>query len=181
MAAMMLLTLHGTPFIYYGEEIGMREVDVSPSRRLDPMGRDGCRTPMQWSAAMHGGFTVPGAEPWLPCGDYTQINVSEQARDQRSLLSLYRRLIWLRQRDPALREGAYRAFDGVPRDCLGFYREGAGRRLLVMLNFANAARETESPAGTLLLSTKPERVQQTLEARLTLDANEGVVLDLGNA
>jgi alpha-glucosidase len=180
-AAMMLMTLRGTPFIYYGEEIGMRQVDIPPPRRLDPMGRDGCRTPMQWSAVLHGGFTTSVAGPWLPCGDYEKINVASQARDESSLLALYRRLIWLRRQNPTLREGAYRAFNGVAEDCLGFYREGAGRRLLVMLNFAHAPRATESPAGKLILSTEPGRSQQSLAAGLVLGPDEGVVIDLGPA
>jgi alpha-glucosidase len=180
-AAMMLMTLRGTPFIYYGEEIGMRQVDIPPARRRDPMGRDGCRTPMQWSSALQGGFTASPAGPWLPCGDYLRTNVAAQARDGRSLLALYRRLIRLRRETPTLREGVYRSFDGIPQDCLAFYREGAGRRLLVMLNFAHEPRQTESPAGTLLLSTEPDRLPQSLDARLVLGADEGVVIDLGAA
>lgn len=69
-AAMLLMTLRGTPFLYYGEEIGMREVAIPPDRKRDPVGRDGCRTPMQWSSAPNGGFAADGAEPWLPCGDF---------------------------------------------------------------------------------------------------------------
>src|SRR6266851_9973635 len=95
-AAVMIMGLRGTPFIYYGEEIGMRELKVPGDRKRDPMGRDGCRTPMQWSDSHHGGFSE-AADPWLPCGDFKSINVAKQMNDPRSMLSLYRRLIRLRK------------------------------------------------------------------------------------
>ena len=78
MAAVLLLTMRGTPFIYYGEEIGMPNVEIPADRKRDPVGRDGCRTPMQWNASRNGGFTT-ASEAWLPLGDCAAINVDEAA------------------------------------------------------------------------------------------------------
>jgi alpha-glucosidase len=99
-AAMLLLTLRGTPTLYYGDEIGMQQVAIAPNRLRDPfeknvpgigVGRDGCRTPMQWNAEAHGGFTT--GEPWLPLAeDYVHENVANLSADARSILNLYRAL-----------------------------------------------------------------------------------------
>jgi len=75
-AAMLLLTLRGTPTLYYGDEIGMHQVAIAPDQVRDPfeknvpgigVGRDGCRTPMQWNATPYAGFST--ATPWLPLSD----------------------------------------------------------------------------------------------------------------
>jgi alpha-glucosidase len=97
-AAMLLLTLRGTPTIYYGEEIGMAQVPIPPERVQDPfeknvpgigVGRDNCRTPMQWDAGPHAGFSK--VEPWLPlASDYRRENVENQRADATSLLNVYR-------------------------------------------------------------------------------------------
>jgi alpha-glucosidase len=109
-AAALLLTLRGTPFIYYGEELGMQDVDVPPAERWDlalhGVLRDTARTPMQWGPQRGGGFT--SGRPWLPLGgDYQQRKVTEQDNDSRSILSFYRELIWLRRRSSALQVGGW--------------------------------------------------------------------------
>jgi alpha-glucosidase len=160
-AATVLLTLRGTPFVYYGEEIGMRDVAIPADRLQDParfraIGRDPERTPMQWSDAPGGGFGT--AVPWLPLGDLSA-NVVAQRRDPRSLLALYRRLIALRRATPAINAGAYRSLDGLPADVFGFLREAPGSRALVAANFAGQACALDLPAGfaggALLRSVDP--------------------------
>ncbi len=109
-AALLLLSLHNTPFIYYGEEIGMEDNDQIPEDRLqDParlrsIGRDPERTPMQWTAGDGRGFS--GVEPWLPFAPNTR-TVDDESADPDSLLSLYRRAIWFRKRTPSLQAGSY--------------------------------------------------------------------------
>src|SRR6185436_19508991 len=115
-AAMLLLTLRGTPTLYYGDEIGMQNAVIARGAVRDPweerepglgVGRDGQRTPMQWDASPAAGFS--DGTPWLPVvSDYRQINVAVARDDPSSMLSLYRALIALRQASPALTYGVYR-------------------------------------------------------------------------
>src|SRR5262249_19163587 len=105
LAALMLLTLRGTPFLYYGEEIGMHDVLIPTERICDPvgkrfpgLGRDPERTPMQWTVERNAGFSS-SADPWLPIAeDFATVNVARQLGDSNSLLSFYRQLIWYRKR-----------------------------------------------------------------------------------
>jgi alpha-glucosidase len=144
-AAMMLLTLRGTPFIYYGEEIGQADAEVPPERAVDVDGRDPERAPMQWAPGRGAGFTT--GEPWLPIGsEADRVNVAAQRGDQGSMLSLYRRLIWYRKRSAPLLHGIYRSLD-APEGVFAFVREAAGEALLVALNFTN--REVRFDAAAL--------------------------------
>ena len=122
-AAMLLLTLRGTPTLYYGDEIGMHQVAIAPEQVRDPfeknvpglgVGRDGCRTPMQWDATQYAGFS--SAPPWLPLADdVAHENVVNLAADARSILNLYKALIRLRKQRPQLVTGSYRAGRGRGR------------------------------------------------------------------
>src|SRR3954468_5704361 len=115
-AAMLLLTLRGTPTLYYGDEIGMQDVPIAPDQVRDPfeknvpgigVGRDGCRTPMQWNANANAGFSA--VAPWLPvAADFTHENVVNLTADRRSILNLYRALIRLRKTHRVLVTGSYR-------------------------------------------------------------------------
>jgi alpha-glucosidase len=171
----MLLTLRGTPFIYYGEEIGMRDAAIPAGSKRDPVGRDGCRSPMQWSDALSGGFST-NAETWLPCGDFKTVNVARQLNDPHSMLSLYRRLIELHKSTPALTEGSYRAFEGAPEDCLVFHRDTAAQHLVVALNFTAEPREINLLSGKVLLTTIA-RPEQSTKSPLTLAPNEAVIVE----
>jgi alpha-glucosidase len=177
LAAVMLLTLRGTPFIYYGEEIGMRDSIIPAVRKRDPVGRDGCRSPMQWSGERNGGFSTNDAT-WLPSGDFAAVNVARQINDPHSMLSLYRRLIRLRKQTPALLEGTYRRFDDAHEDCLIFHRETPSQHLIVALNLATEPRKIKTPSGKILLSTTVERDNESVASTLKLAPNEGVILDI---
>jgi alpha-glucosidase len=182
-AAMLLLTLRGTPFIYYGEEIGMENVPVPDDRAQDPArlhgpGRDPERTPMPWDAGPGRGFTT--GEPWLPFGD-PRINVADQLREPASLLSLYRRLLRFRRGSDALRFGTYRPVDPTPATVFAYLREFEGERLLVALNFGNEAVEFDVPSDLgsahLLISTRPSGEDGHLRGRsIRLGGNEGVLI-----
>jgi alpha-glucosidase len=184
-AAMLLLTLRGTPTVYQGEEIGMTDVPIPPARVQDPWeknvpgcGRDPVRTPMPWDAAAGAGFTT--GEPWLPIGaESATVNVAAQAGDPTSMLSLYRRLGALRRAEPALSVGAYGRI-GALRDVLLYERNHAGRILLVALNMGGGPeRVTALPAGArILLSTHLDRDGEELGSALALRADEGVVAAL---
>jgi alpha-glucosidase len=183
-AAVLLCTLRGTPTLYYGDEIGMHDVPIAPEQVHDPfeknvpglgLGRDPERTPMQWSAARHAGFS--SATPWLPlASDYRQVNVERQQADPASMLSLYRALLTLRRAEPALAIGAYTALDVTP-PLLGYLRTHGDRRFGVLLNTsAQALPDAVPPAlrrQTIVLSTHAGRAGGALGSALSPD--EGVV------
>lgn len=185
-AAMLLLTLRGTPTLYYGDELGMRDVPIRPELAQDPygrevpglgVGRDPGRTPMQWSAEPNAGFCPPDARPWLPVGkDFAQINVAAQRRDPRSMLALYRRLLGLRRRCEALTAGRYRTVE-AGRHVLAYLRESPGEQLLVALNLT-AQTQTADLSGHVRLTTRLDREGELVLGELRLRAGEGVVLDV---
>ena len=186
LAAMLLLTLRGTPTLYYGDEIGMRQAGIPPEQQQDPwgrrvpgLGRDGCRTPMAWTAEAGAGFTTT-ATPWLPLhDDYPTRNVAHQSQDPASLLQLYRRLLALRKTSPALQTGRYRPLNGVPDGCFAFLREAAGQAFLIALNFSDdPQRIALSTPGRLLLSTRLDRGEEATGETLALDGHEGVIVML---
>jgi alpha-glucosidase len=149
--AAMLLTLRGTPFIYYGEEIAMRthppddlrDVRDPVGRRLWPRykGRDGVRRPMQWNPSAHAGFTA--GRPWLALApDATRRNVEQQDAAPGSVLRFYRALLQLRRETAALREGTYRPL-AAPPDVFAYERTAGRDRVLIVLNMS----ERQAAAG----------------------------------
>ncbi|GGK13493.1 alpha-amylase [Deinococcus malanensis] len=147
-AQTLLLTLRGTPTVYYGDEIGMSNVPIPSHRMVDPAGlqqpdspaasRDPERTPMQWDASANAGFSAPGTEPWLPLADnYATLNVQAQENDPASDLGYFRALTRLRQEHPALVAGDYRSLDAGHDHLFAFERTLNGDRLIVLLNFGS--------------------------------------------
>jgi alpha-glucosidase len=190
-AAMLLLTLRGTPTCYYGDEIGMMDVPIPPGKLRDPAGlrqagvsgvsRDPERTPMQWEAAPHAGFCPPDAEPWLPVApDYEQVNASAQEKDPRSMLSLFRRLTSLRRESAALREGSLRTLESGEPSVLAFERDDGGDRLIILLNFGKQAKNvdlsTVAAEGEIVLSTLAGREGREKLRLIHLRGNEGIIL-----
>ncbi|MBV8805247.1 MAG: DUF3459 domain-containing protein, partial [Sinobacteraceae bacterium] len=186
-AAMLLLTLRGTPTIYYGDELGMTQVSVPADRVSDPLernmpgfglGRDGARTPMQWNGGAFGGFSRQ--EPWLPLADDFSIrNVFNQAQNEASILNLYRRLISLRRRTPALVVGSYHRIT-TEGDVLVFVRQEGRDKVLVALNFGSSGATVDvgqkGPLGRILLSSGGNRDGEPVGSRFELHGNEGLVI-----
>jgi alpha-glucosidase len=144
-AMTLLLTLMGTPFIYYGEEIALRDIPIRHKKDvLDRIGqtfwplhkgRDGCRAPMQWNSDNHAGFS--SAEPWLPIhSNFTQRNVADQSSDPKSMLNYTRELINIRKNTPALQRGDFHPIDLKSRKILSFLRVINDEQVLVILNFS---------------------------------------------
>ena len=153
-AAVLLLTLRGTPTIYYGEELGMHDVEIPSARALDVkemnvpgrgLGRDPQRTPMQWDGSARAGFT--DGDPWLPLPeDAGEHSVEAEREDGGSMLSLYRSLLELRRREAALSVGSYAPLP-ASGSLLAFVREYDGRRLGVVLNLGAQPVAWEVPEG----------------------------------
>ena len=161
--AALLLTQRGTPFLYYGEEIGMLDGSIRRQDLQDPLGkkyypfhpgRDRARTPMQWSSSKGAGFTQ--GKPWLPINpDYTIRNVESQLRNPASLLAWYKALIALRKAEPALQSGSIEWIrPGIDDTVLAYRRYTGDSELLVVLNVSAQYRSNPfRRPGTVLLST----------------------------
>jgi alpha-glucosidase len=189
LAAILLLTLRGTPTIYYGDEIGISQVDLTSDQVRDPLehnipglgiGRDGARTPMQWDGSTHAGFSH--CEPWLPlAADHQVANVATQRHHETSILNLYRRLIAARRAMPVLSLGSYRPV-AARGDLLLFLRQHATDRVLVALNLGTDATTVEFGPdqfhGQIIVSAHGDRDEEPVHGRIDLRAGEGLVIVL---
>jgi alpha-glucosidase len=166
--AVLLLTLKGTPFIYYGEEIGMTNGRLRKTKIADPLGkrfwpffkgRDRARTPMQWSSAMNAGFSIH--TPWLPVNDdYLELNVKVESRNPDSILNLYKKLICLRNATPTLQSGDWVPVIKGERGILAYFRILRDDKILVLLNFKKSSGKITLPfpgVGNVLISTHRQK------------------------
>jgi alpha-glucosidase len=184
-ALMALLTLRGTPFLYYGDEIGMTEVPISGDDVRDGPGligdaqvvRDPGRTPMQWSAQPGAGFTAADVRPWLPIGDPALANVADQRSDPTSHLHLCRDLIALRRETPDLRSGGYASIP-APEGAWAWRR---GKGVVVALNLSGAAADMRIGEATIAIGTDRVRDGERVDRELSLGPWEGAVLRVAPA
>jgi len=189
-AAALLLTQRGTPFLYYGEEIGMRDISLTRAEIKDPVGkrywpfykgRDGCRSPMQWDDTQNAGFT--SGEPWLPVHpNYVHRNAAAQRSDPGSLFHFYRQLLALRRQYPAMVKGMFQPLTFDPRSVLGYLRQTTDQTILVALNFSNrpvklilGSEMTRANWG-LLLSNQRDTLDASPGSSLRLAPNEACIL-----
>src|SRR5258705_2964288 len=186
-AAMLLLTLRGTPTLYYGDEIGMHQVAIAPEQVRDPfeknvpgigVGRDGCRTPMQWDGTAYAGFST--STPWLPLADdFAHENVVNLNADAASILSLYKALIGLRKKLPQLVSGDYMPI-AVEGDLLLYRRQSEGEIIRLALNLGaepvSIASDAVGLSGEILLSTFLDRQGEKIQGALDLRGDEGVII-----
>jgi alpha-glucosidase len=148
--AALYLTLRGTPIMYYGEEIGMKT--TPPTRKedvKDPIGRtgwpkekgrDGERTPMQWSTDTNAGFSTK--TPWLPVPPtYKTYNVAAEEKDPDSILNLYKKLLALRHTNEALLDGSYTALNQNDANVMSYLRSYKGKAVLVALNISSSPQK----------------------------------------
>jgi alpha-glucosidase len=184
-AAMLLLTLRGTPTIYYGEEIGLKDVLIEPEQVQDPaeknepglgLGRDPERTPMPWDGSILGGFT--SGKPWLPLGtDHASVNVEATRDSPGSILNLYRSLIELRRKNRLLTHGAIEAV-GAEGKILKYERSQGNDRFAIALNLAHEPARVSHPSGRVLLSTYLDRAGEDVDKSVSLRADEGVIVQV---
>ena len=193
-AAMLLLTLRGTPTMYYGDEIGMCDVPIPPECVQDPfekqvpgmgLGRDPQRTPMQWDGSSNAGFTT--GRPWLPLASNASFsNVAVEREDCDSLLTLYQRLIELRQHESALNIGGYREIFSDDNS-FAYLRMDSGQSFVIALNFTGEPRsitfprESEITTAKVVLSTQLDRQDETYGPTVDLRPHEGLILSVADA
>jgi len=186
-AAMLLLTLRGTPTVYYGEEIGMVNGRIAPEQVRDPaeknqpgigMGRDPERTPMLWDGTANAGFTT--GVPWLPINaGYEAANVAVESADPRSMLSLYRRLIELRRRHPALHAGEIHDIRSK-RGVLTYTRShpGSTDRFQVLLNLTHEIQTVNCDHGHVVLTTILDGEGAPVGGPIVIESGEGLLVAL---
>ncbi|MBP1466337.1 DUF3459 domain-containing protein [Candidatus Chloroploca sp. M-50] len=186
LAQMLLLTLRGTPTLYYGDELGMEDVPIPAELVVDPQGirtpghgRDPERTPMQWDATPGAGFTT--GTPWLPiAADYATRNVTRQQDDPQSMLVLTHHLLELRQASAALNRGSYATVATSEPDLFAYLRRAGGEQILVILNMGATPVTLDlssvGPTGTIAASTGMQRTGHVTLDAIMLDAVEGLVI-----
>lgn len=186
---MELFTESNPPTIYYGDEIGMRDVPIPQDEIVDPQGlnmpdrdmsRDPARTPMQWNADEFAGFS--GSKPWLRLPhSFRRVNVELQKQDPDSMLSFYHSLIILRKRQPAFQTGKYTPVYS-DKQLLAFIRENDTDRFLVVLNLSHRPGylrpKNETLEGEIIISTETERIGLRIENNLLLSGDEGLIVRL---
>ena len=191
--AVLALTMRGTPFLYYGEELGMGDADIPPEESIDAPSknvspdfdwwdRSACRTPMPWTSGPGAGFTT--GRPWLRLGgDAATRNVEAASADPDSVLSCYRRLLAARASLPTLQDGRLRLLPVEDPDVLAYRREGSGDDVLVVVSFSPKGRWISIPASAdgrdwrPVAGTHPDSAgPREGEATITLRGFEGVVL-----
>ncbi len=188
-AALLLLTLRGTPTLYYGDEIGMQDVPIPPGKIVDPQGlnmpdknltRDPARTPMPWNNKLNGGFSE--VEPWLPLDkNYTRLNVESEYNDPHSMFALYKKLIALRQSSHALIHGNFRMLYS-DHQLISYLREAPGHStFLIVLNFSHRTTLFRSPIeihGVVEVDTYLDMIGSEVSNFIALRGDEGLVIRL---
>jgi alpha-glucosidase len=180
----MLLTMRGTPFLYYGEEIGMRDISLRRSEIMDPpgkkywplyKGRDGCRSPMQWDDSENAGFST--VKPWLPVHPNSmQRNVAAQQEDKNSLFHFTCKLIALRKENIALRRGGFIPLPDLPRDLMAYLRQSDEETILVALNFSAKKKSFRLPKKSWEVLFPKNRESEVDDDELLLLPHEVLLL-----
>jgi alpha-glucosidase len=183
---MLLLTLRGTPTVYYGDEIGMTDVDIPEHLIVDPPGkadpkfsRDPARTPMQWDDSHAAGFTT--GDPWLPVADdFTETNVAAQQEAPDSMLTFFRSMMRLRKNMSALNVGSYATLETGSVEVFAYRREHEGQLVTVALNFSGQPRNVDlgrtENGGEILCSTHMDRGSTLEPGQQELRPYEGLVV-----
>ncbi len=194
--AMLLLTARGTPFIYYGEEIGMTNTFIPRKEMRDPsgitfwplpFGRDGQRTPMQWTSGESAGFTSRGAMPWLPLNKkYPHENVEMQQKDPLSLWIWYQKLIFIRKKYHVLQTGYFQHLARGKNSVVSYRRSEilnpdssripAGT-IDCYLNFAKKPHTISLPSdGTVILGNRRKEKEILVRGRIVLAPHEALLV-----
>lgn len=196
--ALLQFTLRGVPVTYYGEEIGMSEVNIPAKKAKDPVGqrykwapeflvnfldiyvnRDGCRTPMQWDKSPKAGFCSDEVKPWLPVHEnHPAVNVAHQAQDENSIIQVYKQLLQLRRDNKPLREGNLHLIDDreFDQNLLVFQRDHEKETMVIAVNFGHKAIQFKNPTPCrhILLEIGPGITGEL--SNPTLPPQSGIIL-----
>jgi len=186
-AAVFLLTIKGTPFLYYGEELGMKNARLSRSDIVDPLGkrywpvysgRDTARAPMPWNSRSNAGFSH--TKPWLPVDSgYKKINVRSQMNDKYSILNLYRNVIHVRKKHRALSEGDLVPMIKGRNNLLAYFRIHDNEKFFIVLNFSSGERKIrlgERGQWKVMFSTHRTGYEHFTSLDMTLAPYEATVV-----
>lgn len=192
---LLQLTVRGVPCMYYGEEIGMSDGKLPYRTALDPiphiypgltrglveladetLNRDDVRTPMQWDTTLNAGFST-APKTWLPVNNtYRTISVSQQEKNDSSLLLFIRRVMALRNKMPVLSRGSLTLInEGLPPGVLGYKRKLNDTEVIVLLNFSGSKKELQMPDGYKALLTV-HKSDSISGGKVTLEAYGGVII-----
>jgi alpha-glucosidase len=187
---LLLLTQRGVPTMYYGDEIGMEDVIVSPVQYKDPVaiqnpetndGRDPERSPMQWNDEPNAGFCPANVEPWLPiASNYREVNVAKQLNDSTSTLAFYKKLLNLRRELEALQKGDLTLLDDLPADMMAYTRKAGSETVLIIINFGGSEHKLDlealSKQGEVLISTRMNPTNIISMGQICLAPHEGLLI-----
>jgi alpha-glucosidase len=187
--AIILLTLKGTPFVYYGEELGMENVKLTKNQIVDPLGkkywplfagRDMARSPMQWTDERYAGFSTN--EPWLPVHkNFREINLKKLETDSDSILNLFKNLIALRKEYPSLSMGDWKPIIKGENGLISYYRIYKNRKIQVILNFTGQKKVYNNGTDVfckVLLSTSRNQYLEVDSKKIEILPYEGIILKL---
>ncbi len=180
--ATLLLTLRGTPFIYYGEEIGMENTDIPYEKIVDPegknlwpeaQGRDVCRTPMQWNNGKYADFST--VEPWLPINsNKSRISVETEMKDPNSVLNYYKSLLQTRKDFDALRSGEIEFLDS-PDGILKYVRREGSEEVMMILNFTNSRIRTPIESNEKVIWGTHKKSDEEIHREVNMEPFESIV------
>ncbi|MCM8568144.1 alpha-glucosidase [Gramella jeungdoensis] len=200
-----ILSMRGTPYCYYGDELGMTNIgfenieqyqdivakngyektlneggDISEyMARLKFLSRDNGRTPMQWNDSEHAGFT--DGTPWLPVNDnYKTVNVEAEEKDPNSCLNYFRKMVDLRMNYPVLVYGDYKLLFPDHKQVYAYTRELEGQKMLVLLNFSEQTANLELPDNLTLNKPLINNLEELVQegSQIELQAYQAVIFDL---
>ena len=185
-AAVLILTLRGTPTLYNGDELGLPDAAIAPGDIRDPaelrqpglgLGRDPERAPMPWDWSENAGFTSPGVRTWLPLVEnWPAYTVQGESEDPRSMLSLYRKLLGLRGGNAALSLGAVGDVLGAGQ-VLSYTRTSGSEVFRVYLNFGSDRQTVAVPRTILALTSYLDQQDVEIAGSYSLRPNEAIVLE----
>ena len=195
-AMMLLLTLRGSPTIYYGDEIGMKNVKIPQNMIQDPpalnqpevadiVGRDPERTPMQWDDSANAGFSATGVKTWLPVAKNFKVNnVKVQSKEKDSMLNFFKKLTTLRSENSCLNSGKYKYVPTTQKDIFAYLRYDDDKTILIILNFTSKtfkldlSKKLPFKKANLLMATDMKNDHETILSSLKIKAGLGLILKL---